>query len=142
MSNNNGTLAMVANLTFGERLAAGKYFWKPDDFHSLNFSERIVKDYKARYKIFYFDKSIGSKNAIRAMNAKGFRPGNVNELLKLGEIYNHPSDIVALGSTWLNKCNKKEVPALMVGTSGRKLFLLYFDSSYGWGSGWGFLAVK
>jgi hypothetical protein len=133
--------------TLEEMIFAGKFSWSHYDINAKNFPppvELLGKVVENECKIFCFNKDyISSKTVIVRMEAKGFRPANLAELLALAEAKpelqrQHP--IAALGSAYRFFSGDRGVPCLRVDDSNRKLDLGWFGD--GWSANYCFLAVR
>lgn len=136
-------LFVLSSLSLSDRIALGKYDWVNDDITEKNFPTAVEKDYEVEYKIFHFNRLISSESAIAEMEKEGYRPGNLAELLKLGEIQpglQREFPIVALGSVWCDALGNRYVPVLDCDDRKRKLDLFWFVSD--WNGVYRFLAVR
>ncbi len=132
--------------TLKQMIADGNYDWVNGNVTEENFP--IAKELKGKKvevstKLFHFNRSISSKDAIAEMDKDGFRPATLEELLALGE--KHPElqrqfPIVALDSVWSDPDGNRFVPCLGVGGGGRELLLHWFGLD--WGARYRFLAVR
>jgi hypothetical protein len=138
-----GTLRILANLTLTDRIARGRYDWVNSDITEEHFPTSVPADYDVEYKLFHFNHTISSDDAIKEMEKEGFRPGTLVELLALGETnpeLQKQFPIVALGSTWQSPRGHRYVPCLYWGGSGRGLGLRWFGID--WVDVCRFLAVR
>ncbi|MFH1162328.1 MAG: hypothetical protein V1696_03610 [Candidatus Jorgensenbacteria bacterium] len=138
-----GTLTILANLTFEDRIARGKYDWVNSDITEEHFPTNVTADYEAEQKLFHFNHLIGSEAAIAEMDKEGFHPATLAELLVLGETQpelQKQFPIIALGSLSRHSGSHRFVPALRWFGSGRGLNLHWFERD--WGDGDRFLAVR
>ncbi len=136
-------LHIVAGLSLNERIKKGKYDWTNSDINDKNFPETVPADYDAEYKLFHFNRSISSDDAIKEMEKEGYRPGNIHELLALGEAkpeLQKEFPVIAIGSVWQDPDGGRFVAVLDYGDSRRKLNLYWFDGV--WGDEDRFLAVR
>jgi hypothetical protein len=136
-------LKISANLSFSDRIALGKYDWTNSNINDKNFSDKAEKDYEVECKLFHFNKSILSEFAIAEMEKEGFKPANILELLKLGEInpnLQREFPIVALDSVWRGADSHHHVPVLNYDDDRRWLSLYW--SGLGWGDDCRFLGVR
>lgn len=119
-----------------EMIKAGKYDWENSDITEKHFplpAELKGKTTTISGKLFHFDRSISSEDAISEMDKAGYRPATLPELLALGE--DQPDlqrqfPIIALGSVWSGAFGRRGVPGLNVGGYERKLSLYWF--AYDW----------
>lgn len=135
-------LHITANLSLADRIARGEYDWANPEITEEHFPTNVPGEYDAEYKLFHFNRTISSEDAIKEMEREGYRPGTLVELLALGEAQpklQTQFPIVALGSVWRNPYGSYLVPALSW-SDGRGLGFLWFGSS--WGAGFRFLAVR
>ena len=127
--------------TLKEMIIAGNYDWINGDIKEKNFplpTELLGKKITASNKLFHFNRSISSENAISEMNKAGYRPATLAELLALGEAYPEQQKefpIVALGSIWC-----RTVPGFGFVDFERRLGLAWFG--IGWEYNYRFLAVR
>lgn len=96
--------------------------------------EKISSD----YKLFYFNRSISSEEAIKEMKAAGYLPANAWELLSWKE-WNEEDLVVALGSVG-KVGGDRLVPYLGRRDSERYLNLYWWDSD--WNADCRFLGVR
>ena len=78
-------LHILASISLKDRIARGKYDWVNSDITEEHFPTNIPVAYDAEYKLFHFNRSISSDDAIKEMEKDGFRPAVLAELLVLGE---------------------------------------------------------
>jgi hypothetical protein len=136
-------LSISSSLSLSERITLGKYGWVNPDITENNFPNKIEKDYKVECKLFHFNKSISSESVIAEMEKEGFKPANILELLKLGEIQpelQKQFPIVALGPAWRLADGSRFVPVLFFGDGRRGLNLYWFED--GWLGSYWFLGVR
>jgi len=129
-------------LSLKDMIAAGRYDWVNSDITEKRFP--MPKDFVlgAEPKVFHFDRDISSEKAIALMDADGYRPATIFDLLDYGaknpeEQRKYP--ILALGSVALiygDRC----VAFLHRDDSERHLDLFWFD--FGWSAFCRFLAVR
>lgn len=122
--------------TLSSLIAKHKFDWINSDITDTLFPQPTEISYD--YTLFYFDKYISSKDAIKEMEKEGYRAANIYELL-LWEDWNKKDWVIALGSV-AEVRGFLGVPSLYVGGSGRSLGLRWFDGD--WSSGCRFLAVR
>ncbi len=135
-------LSISSSPSLSDRIALGKYDWVDKDITEKNFPIKVEKYHEVEYKLFCFNRSISSHSAIEKMKDEGFKPGNILELLKLGEIQSNLQrefPIVALGSTWQDGGGGR-VPVLNCDDAMRELALYWFED--GWHSNYRFLGVR
>lgn len=95
------------------------------------------KEIGTDFKLFHFDKSIASEDVIKAMEAEGYHPADLYELLSFD--WNGTDWVAALGSV-CEVDGYRVVPHLDGGGSGRGLGLGWWVD--GWDSLCRFLAVR
>lgn len=136
-------LRILTNLSLADRIARGEYDRVNSDITEEHFPTVIPADYDAEYKLFHFNRPIGSEAAIAEMEDERFRPGTLAELLVLGETQpelQKQFPIIALGSLWRLSGGDRGVPGLY-GLGHRRELLLYWFGG-GWGGHYRFLAVR
>lgn len=140
------TLTVDYSKNLKEMIAAGKYDRTNSDITEKHFplpTELNGKKVESSSKLFHFNRSISSKDAISEMDKVGYRPATLAELLALGESQpdlQRQFPIIALGSVWHHASGRRVVPGLDVDGIGRKLDLYWFDGD--WGAHYRFLAVR
>jgi hypothetical protein len=128
------SLAVDYSQTVEQMVAAGKYGWKNPNITEEHFPlpvELTGQKTVVSAKLFHFNRSISSDDAISEMDRAGYRPATLMELLVLGFILpglQRQFPIVALGSIWLSADGHRYVPCLGVGDGKRGLDLDWFDS--------------
>ena len=140
------TLTVDYSRTVQEMINAGNYEWINSDITAKHFplpTELNGKKVPVSTKLFHFNRSISSKDAIAEMDKAGYRPATLAELLALGEA--HPElqrefPIVALGSVWRVAYVNRNVPVLSFDDYRRRLILVWFG--HGWGGRCRFLGVR
>ena len=125
-----------------DMIAAGHYDWVNDDITEKRFP--MPKDFVlgTEPKVFHFNRDISSEKAIALMDADGYRPATIFDLLDYGA--KNPEEqrkfpIVALGSVAEIRGDHR-VACLGRDGSERNLSLQWFDG--GWGAHCRFLAVR
>ena len=142
----NITLTVDYSRTVEQMIAGGNYGWKNSDITEKNFplpTKLLGKKITASTKLFHFERSISSEDAISEMNKAGFRPATLAELLALGEA--HPElqkefPIVALGSVWRDERGDRLVPVLYFDDDGRELGLNWLG--FDWDDNYRFFGVR
>lgn len=134
------------NRSLAEMISAGKYDWVHSDITAEHFSVREGGAQEKEIALFHFGRNISSKDAICEMDAAGYRPAIIEELLALGE--SQPElqkqfSIVALGGPlWRDSGNGyHHVPCLEGDVGGRNLDLCRWFDGF-WISNWRFAAVR
>lgn len=131
-------------LKFVEAIAAGAFDWKNDDIIEQNFPNQTHEtgEQNLTVKLFHFGREMSSEDVIKAMDADGFRPATLRELLAFGaknpdEQRKYP--IVGFGSLWRH-LDDRFVPCLVFSGDARRLGLGWW--SYDWFGFCRFLAVR
>lgn len=97
-------LRVLSSLSLHDRIARRKYDWVNSDITEAHFPTSIPADYDVEYRLYEFNHEMGPEDIIKEMDADGFRPGNLAELLALDENepeLQKPFLIAAIGSKWL-----------------------------------------
>jgi len=139
-------LSVDYSRTVQEMIEAGNYDWTNNDITEKIFplpTELSGQKTTVSSKLFHFNRLISSEDAINEMDAAGFRPATLAELLALGEA--HPElqkefPIVALSSVWRDAYGDRHVPVLFFVDYRRGLGLGWFGRD--WGSDYRFLGVR
>ncbi len=128
--------------TLQEMIVAGKYDWKDSNVTEKNFP-KVSGDKNVFCKLFHFNRSISSKEAIAEMDKTGYRPATLFELLALGAKYpglQHQFPIVALDSVLTGVDGDRRVPPCLRVCGWRELGLVWSDRD--WSDDYRFLAVR
>ena len=130
------------DLAFEDRIKRGNYGWRNSDLTEKKFPVTADQVGEWEWKLFHFNRSISSEEAIRLIQEDGFEPAQIGHILTFGEI--NPEEqrkypIIGLGSVARVDLHR-HVPALWRGRDGRKLDLAWFGG--GWGDYWRFLGVR
>jgi len=126
------TLSVDYSRSLEEMIAVGNYDWKNDIITAEQFpvvGEGVVQ-YEA--KLCHFDRAISSGAAVKAIQAAGFEPGDIEHLLSFGEKYSEEwrkYPIIALGSVAGVRI-RRFVPCLSRRNTGHSLDLGW------WGNNW------
>ena len=91
------------NRSLNAMIKAGKYDWVRDDINTKHFPLKGKGKHELKAVLLHFNRYIEFDDAIAEMDRQGYRPGNIEELLALGEQYpdlQKRFPIVALGSVW------------------------------------------
>ncbi|MCR4280067.1 MAG: hypothetical protein NUV82_01420 [Candidatus Komeilibacteria bacterium] len=140
------TLVVNYDQTLKKMIEAGKYDLVNRCITEENFplsNELAGKKTSVSAKLFHFDRSISSEDAISEMDRAGYRPATLAELLALGEAQpelQRQFPIIALGSVWRDAYGDRDVPELSVDGYERRLFLDWFDRD--WDARCRFFAVR
>lgn len=136
-------IRILKGFSLSERIEKGKYDWTNSDINKKNFPETVPADYDAEYKLFHFNRNISSEGAIKEMEKEGYRPGNINELLTLGETkpeLQREFPIVEIGSVWQDSFGSRNVAVLDCRGGRRMLDLSWFGGV--WVGDYRFLGVR
>ena len=132
-------------------VAKGNYDYKNSNINTKNFSGS-AKNYidpslngpvTVTIKLFHFNETLKTDQALDKIDQAGYRPANLYELLALGAQrlrLQREISIVGLGSSWLYPHGDRSAPYLNWGSSGRYLRLGWTD--HRWSVGWRFAAVS
>lgn len=126
-----------------EMVRLGKYDRASDVITSKHFPTKRTGKAEFEIKLFHFDRNISSEDAIKEMDEKGYRPAECCELLAFGAKYPDVQReflIVALGSAWQDRFDRRVVAVLLGGVSWRDLYMDNFDG--GWDGRYRFAAVR
>ena len=127
---------MKTKTSLAEQIKAGKFDWVNPDIES-NFK---AGDLRGETKLYHFDRSISSEDAVEEMAKEGYLPANISELLAYAkDDWNGTDWAVALGSVALVD-GYRLVPYLHRSAAERNLYLLWWHGDRG-GRYW-FLAVR
>ncbi len=141
-----GTNVFTVTVDFGqtleEMIAAGRYDWKNDDITTKRFPVKGEGKKEVEITVVHFNRVIESDEAIKEMDALGYRPATIEELLGFGK--EHPDlqrsfPIIALGSVGEVR-GHRGVPYLRGRGSRRNLDLRWFD--HGWSADCRFAFVR
>lgn len=142
-------LHIMANVSLSDRIEKGKYDWVNGNIIERNFRDNIAVDYNVEYKLFHFDCFLYSDDAIQKIKEEGYTPGNIIELLCIGEMkpeLQREFPIVALDSYWChlsffdNTFDDGHVVYLGCHKTQRELCLGWFN--WQWFSNCRFLGVR
>lgn len=126
-----------------EMIAMGKYDFANSDINADHFPVSGEGQQEVAVELFHFNKSISSEKAIAEMDAVGYRPAILPELLALGASQpelQRQFPIVALGSVWQGPDGSRSVACLYRSYAERSLYLRWFG--YGWNDVYRFAAVR
>lgn len=127
-------LTVEADISFEDRIKRGNYGCCNSDLIEKKFfpiTAEQVGDWE--WKLFHFDRSISSEEAIRLMEENGYAAGQIGHILAFGEKYPEEQrkfPIIGLGSVAKVNLNRY-VPVLWVGSVGRSFRLAWFDGVRG-----------
>jgi hypothetical protein len=130
------------DLAFEDRITRGNYGWTNSDLTEKKFPVTEDQHGEWEWKLFHFNRSISSEDAIRLMKEDGFEPAQTGHILTFGEI--NPEEqrkypIVGLGSS-CTIGGSRYVPCLDRGDVKRDLNLDRWDVD--WSFHFRFLAVR
>ncbi len=94
-------LTVSPNLAFEERITRGNYSWTNSNLTEKEFPVTADQIGEWEWKLFHFNRSISSEDAIRLIKEDGFEPAQTGHILTFGEI--NPEEqrkypIIGLGS--------------------------------------------
>lgn len=112
-----------------------KFDWVNSDIEK-NFKLNPIRS--SDYKLFHFDESISSENAIAEMEKEGYSPANAIELLSWKD-WNDKDFVIAIGSA-VEVDGGRYALCLLEIASKRRLGLLWFDGD--WIARYRFLAIR
>ncbi len=124
-------------------IKAPGFDWVNSDITEKHFPITNRPNGDVEMKIFHFNRDMGSDEAIREMEKRGYRPAELPEALAYAKA--NPDEqrkypILILGSVWRHWDGRRDFPYLWDGGSGRRLSLDWFDDE--WRSGCRFLACR
>jgi hypothetical protein len=130
------------DLAFEDRITRGNYGWTNSDLTEKKFPVTEDQHGEWEWKLFHFNRSISSEDAIRLMKEDGFEPAQTGHILTFGEI--NPEEqrkypIIGLGSVAEVDLDRR-VPGLWSDDDGRELRLIWFGSV--WSDVYRFLGVR
>lgn len=120
-------------ISFYEMVKAGNYLYVEPEIIKENFP--LDDEGKTEEDIFilHFDRAITSEQAIAEMDKQGLRPATSTHALHFGSRYPEEQrkyPIIFLGSLWKDSDGDCYVPCLEVDDRGRKLSLIWINSSW------------
>lgn len=129
--------------TFEQRLAAGRYDWKNSDITEKHFPVKGEGKVKLDLELAHYAKSMSTEAVLAAIDAQGYRPATIEELLAFGAKYpelQREFPIIALGSVWRDLNGRRDVAFLCGGGHERYLGLGRVEGD--WGGHCRFLVVR
>ena len=135
-------MTVSPDLAFEDRIKRGNYGWRNSDLTEKKFPVTADQVGEWEWKLFHFNRSISSEDAIRLIQEDGFEPAQTGHILTFGETFpkeQRKYPIIGLGSVAevsLGRC----VPELWDGRGRRKLGLYWFDRD--WSGYYRFLGVR
>ncbi len=124
-------------MKLNQLIKENKFDWVNPDITEKNFPPQKIS--KGKYKLFHFGGFINSEDAKKEMEAQGYQPANIYELLSWNE-WDGKDYIVALGSVCVLPSGRRDVAVLSEGSDGRSLNLGWVGLD--WGGYCRFLAVS
>ena len=135
-------LTVEADLGFEDRLKRGQYGWRNSGLTEKKFPVTADQVGDWEWKLFHFDRSISSEDAIRLIKEDAYEPAAIGHILAFGEKYPEEQrryPIIGLGSV-AEVHLSRDVPALWHDRGERKLDLSWFGG--GWLRYYRFLGVR
>lgn len=129
--------------TFEQRLAAGRYDWKNSDITEKHFPVKGEGQIQVDLELAHYGKSLSTEAILAAIEAQGYRPATIEELLAFGATYpefQREFPIVALDSVWQHRSGLRGVAYLRRHGGGRDLELGRLG--LGWDGRYRFLVVR
>lgn len=120
--------------TLPEMISAGKYDWVNSDITADHFPAVGDGKMESELVLFHFDRRISSDDAIAKIERADYEPGDIADLLALGESQpelQRQFPIVALKSFWQNPNGYRMVPYLGGYGTERHLRLHCFGGAWG-----------
>lgn len=113
-------------LSLAEQIKAGHYDWSNPDITAEHFPQPSRGTPVEKLKLFHFNRTVSTAEAIRLMAVEGYEPANIAELLNYGA--QNPNEqkqypIIALGSLWSDWRGYRCVAALFEDAGERRLDL-------------------
>lgn len=120
------------DLAFADRITRGNYGWTNSDLTEKKFPVTEDQHGEWEWKLFHFNRSISSEDAIRLIQEDGFEPTQTGHILTFGEI--NPEEqrkypIIGLSSVAVVNLFRL-VPGLWCGRGRRELCLYWFDNDW------------
>ena len=131
-----------AGVAFEERVARGHYGWRNDKLTEEAFPVTQDQFGDLELKLFHFNRSLSSDQAIQEIRDSGYKPAETGDLLAFGEAFpdvqrRHP--VIGLGRV-VDIDGSLSVPALWFDGDRRTLDLIWFDGD--WHRNYRFLGVR
>lgn len=135
-------VTVAAGIDFEERVARGNYGWRNGDLTEERFPVTEDQCGAREQKLFHFNRSLSSDQAIQEIREAGYEPGRIGDILVFGEVFQaeqrrHP--IIGLGSAVMVD-RSLSVPALWFDGDRRTLDLIWYDGD--WHRNYRFLGVR
>lgn len=120
-------------LTLEEMITTGRYDWWSHDITAERFQVGGKGQQEVWIELLHYGKNMSSDAVLADMDARGYRPAKIEELLALGA--QHPDEqrkypIPGLGSS-CQLFGDRYVPSLDLNGDGRDLILDYNDREWG-----------
>ena len=129
--------------TLEEMIGGGNYDWVNPDIIEEHFPLQKQGTQEVEIHLFHFGRTMSNEAAEKEMEAKGFRPATLPELLALGRDHPDPQKqfpIVALGSVWRRPGGDSGTPILLWYGRVRYLVLRWLEGD--WHGGCRFAVVR
>lgn len=135
-------VTVPADIAFEERVQRGNYGWRNGDLTEERFPVTADQVGALEQKLFHFNRSLSSAQAIQEIRDAGYAPGQTGDILAFGERFpqeqrRHP--VIGLGSV-VTVYGSLSVPALWFDGDRRTLDLIWYDGD--WHRNYRFLGVR
>ncbi len=125
-------MTVQPDIAHADRISAGNYGWTNSDLTEKRFPVTEDQLGEWEWKLFHFDRSISSEEAIRLMKEDGYEAGQIGHILTFGEI--NPEEqrkypIIGLGSV-AKVGLRRFVPVLGRDCGRRRLDLSWLDRDW------------
>ena len=131
--------------TFKQRLDAGRYDQKGHGITKSNFSVKGDGKIWRDLRLVCYNKHMSNDSVLAAIEAQGYRPATIEELLAFGVSYPEVQlefPILALGSTWYSFSESCYFAPCLCGGDNNKRCLFLFATNRIWDNSWHFLVHK
>jgi hypothetical protein len=133
---------VTADTAFEDRIRRGHYGWRNSDLTEPRFPVDSEQSGAFEQRLFHFNRSLSSDQAICEIRDAGYEPGRIGDILVFGERYpeeqrRHP--VIGLGSV-ASIDRIASVPALWFDGDRRTLDLIWYDGD--WHRNYRFLGVR
>lgn len=130
-----GYLVMVDNdQTLEQMIAAGRYGWKMPNINAKHFPLTGTGKVAVNLELIHFNRAIDTNDVLKEIDARGYRPATIAELLALGASQpelQRQFMIIALGSVYRDMFGNGEVVSLDGCISSRGLNLSALPGVWG-----------
>ena len=129
--------------TVADGIRAGRYDYVNSDITARHFPTTRTGTHEEKVELMHLDRDISTEDALREMDAHGYRPADLHELLAFGEKYpeiQREFPVVALGSVWRSRAGSRYVPSLDGDGTERDLGLEW--DARDWDAGCRFAVVR